>query len=77
MDDKLPLQENAEKPTGSEKWLSKFYPQICNHMHIIVKNVAHPDFKFKLMGSSLEKVKQENDLGDIIDDQLDFESLIS
>ena len=75
--DKDTLQKDLEKLTEwSEKWLLRFHPDKCKHMHIGRKD-PDPEFKFKLLGNSLEKVDQEKDIGVIIDDQLNFDKHIS
>ena len=58
------IQDNLNKLIDlSEKWLMCFNTDKCKVMHIGHKN---PKFKYKMCDQKLDKVKQEKDLGVII-----------
>ena len=58
----------------SEKWLLKFHPDKCMHMHL-GKNQPD-DLTYFLLNTELKTVTHEKDLGVIFDNQLDFEKHI-
>lgn len=75
--DRDTLQNDLKKLTEwSETWLLKFHPDKCKFMHI-GKNGPPDDFHYDLMGTSLEQVHEEKDIGVTIDENLTFESHIS
>ena len=58
------IQEDLNKLIDwSEKWLMSFNTEKCKVMHTGDKN---PNFKYKMRDQELDKVKQEKDLGVII-----------
>ena len=58
------IQNDLNKPIDwSEKWLMSFNTDKCKVMHIGDKN---PNFKDKMRDQEFDKVKQEKDLGVII-----------
>ncbi len=59
----------------SEKWLLKFHPGKCKHMHV---GKSVPDsVTYSLNSTNLQSITQEKDIGVIIDADLEFESHIS
>ena len=76
-EDKAILQEDLEKLTQwSDTWLLRFHPQKCKHLHI-GHGDPNPNYEYRLMGNTLEKVHEEKDLGVTIDEKLKFEKHIS
>ena len=70
------LQEDLGKlASWSNRWLLRFQPDKCKHMHV---GNLNPDenFRYTLMGSDLETVDEEKDIGVIIDNDLSFEKHI-
>jgi hypothetical protein len=73
--DNIILQEditNLQK--WSETWQLKFNANKCKVMHLGSKNIKAD---YTMDGNTLDKVKEENDLGVIMDDQLKFHTHIS
>ena len=74
-EDRGELQKDLDRlDEWSKDWLLKFHPQKCKFMTIGKDNL---NIKYMLKDQKLQKVKEEKDIGVIIDDQLDFESHIS
>ena len=74
-DDQSNLQENLSKlETWAERWQMRFHPQKCKVMHI-GKETEEFQYTMKTDGNSvnLEYVKEEKDLGVVIDNSLSFE----
>ena len=75
-DDQSCLQADLDKLSQwSEKWLLKFNTAKCKHMHI-GKPIAD-SATYNLNSIHLETIKQEKDIGVIIDDDLSFDCHIS
>ena len=60
----------------SDKWLLKFHPDKCKHMHINRKGDA-TDVRYRLLNTELQTCKDEKDIGVIIDSELSFDKHIS
>ena len=74
-EDRGKLQKDLDRlDEWSKDWLLKFHPQKCKFMTIGKDDL---NIKYMLKDQKLQKVKEEKDIGVIIDDQLDFESHIS
>ena len=77
VEDKNTLQRDLEQLTAwSNTWLLRFHPQKCKHLHI-GKRDPDPEFHYTLLGNTLEQVKEEKDIGVIIDEKLSFDHQIS
>ncbi|KAK3089125.1 hypothetical protein FSP39_001036 [Pinctada imbricata] len=77
VEDKNTLQRDLEQlTTWSNTWLLRFHPQKCKHLHI-GKRDPDPEFHYSLLGNTLEQVKEEKDIGVIIDEKLSFDQHIS
>ena len=64
------LQVDIDKlHAWSEKWQLLFNVKKCKCLHIGHNNTCH---KYKMNGNKLDHVKEEKDLGVLIDDQLKF-----
>ncbi len=75
-DDQAILQSDLDKlHQWSEKWLLRFHPAKCKHMHI-GKPVPDPA-PYSLNSTNLEKVSKEKDIGVIVDEDLEFDSHIA
>ena len=71
------LQRDLQKLTEwSNTWLLRFHPEKCKHMHIGRRD-SDPEYRYELLGRTLEKVSEEKDIGVTIDDQLCFNRHIS
>lgn len=71
------LQTDLNKLSDwSDTWLLKFHPDKCKHMHI-GKPGPDPDLRYTLKSKQLEHVKEEKDIGVIIDSELNFDRHIS
>ena len=74
-EDRGELQKDLDRlDEWSKDWLLEFHPQKCKFMTIGKDDL---NIKYMLKDQKLQKVKEEKDIGVIIDDQLDFESHIS
>ena len=60
----------------SDKWLLRFHPDKCKHMHI-GKVDPNLDHKYSLNQTNLETINSEKDIGVHIDDELTFDKHIS
>ncbi len=75
-DDQATLQTDLNKLSEwSEKWLLKFHPGKCKHMHI-GKATNNPT-SYSLDSTNLESIRQEKGIGVIIDADLEFDRHIS
>ena len=71
------LQRDLQKlREWSNTWLLRFHPEKCKHMHIGSRD-SDPEYRYELLGRTLEKVSEEKDIGVTIDDQLSFDKHIS
>ena len=70
------LQNDLRKlEEWSNKWLLRFHPEKCKHMHIGKPsgNIA----SYQLNKTTIDRVSEEKDIGVIIDDDLSFDTHIS
>jgi hypothetical protein len=56
----------------SEKCLLKFHPEKCKHMNIH-RTPKEEEVKYNLLGPEISKVKEEKDIGVLINDELSFD----
>ena len=76
-EDKDILQSDLNKITKwTETWLLKLHPQKCKTLHV-GKTDPDPDYKYELMGITLDNVEEEKDIGVTIDNQLTFDKHIT
>ncbi len=76
VDDQARLQADLYKlGEWSEKWLLKFHPGKCKHMHI--RRATSNPASYDLNSTSLESIHQEKDIGVIMDNELEFDRHIS
>ncbi len=59
----------------SEKWLLKFHPGKCKHMH--VGKPVTDSLEYSLSSTNLKSISQEKDIGVIIEENLEFDNHIS
>ncbi len=70
------LQQDLDRLTEwSKKWLLKFHPDKCKHMHLGKKNDTGK--LYNLEGHVLTRIHEEKDIGVTIDEDLEFEKHIS
>lgn len=77
--DRQILQEDLNKmESWSDKWLLKFHPEKCKYMKISKKSNStdHPPI-YNLLNHPIAQVKEEKDIGVLIDAELTFENHIS
>ncbi|XP_063427535.1 uncharacterized protein LOC134711037 [Mytilus trossulus] len=77
--DRQILQEDLNKmESWSDKWLLKFHPEKCKYMKISKKSNStdHPPI-YSLLNHPIAQVKEEKDIGVLIDAELTFENHIS
>ncbi len=75
-EDQETLQNDLDKLNEwSEKWLLKFHPAKCKHMHIGRQMTNQP--VYSLSSTNLESTKKEKDIGVFFDENLDFDSHIA
>ncbi len=75
-DDQASLQTDLDKlKEWSDKWLLKFHPAKCKHMHI--GKPIEDSLTYKLSSTELETIPQEKDIGVTIDRDLEFDNHIS
>ena len=62
----------------SDKWLLKFHPEKCKYMKISKKSNStdHPPI-YNLLNPPIAQVKEEKDIGVLIDSELTFQNHIS
>ena len=76
IDDQQILQNDLIKfENRSDKWLLKFHPEKCKHMNIH-RTPKEEEVKYNLLGQEISKVKDEKDIGVLIDDELSFDKQI-
>ena len=59
----------------SDKCLLKFHPDKCKHMNMH-RTPKEEEVKYNLLGQEISKVKDEKDIGVLIDDELSFDKHI-
>jgi hypothetical protein len=73
LDDQQILQNHLVKlENWSDTWLLKFHPKKCKHMNIH-RTPKEDEVKYKLLGQEISKVKDEKDIGVVIDEALSFD----
>jgi hypothetical protein len=76
IDDLQILQNDLIKlENRSDKCLLKFHPEKCKHMNMH-RTPTEEEVKYKLLGQEISKVKDEKDIGVLIDDELSFDKHI-
>ncbi len=76
VDDQASLQADRDKLNQwSDKWLMKFHPAKCKHMHI--GKPIDDSLTYKLSSTKLDTILQEKDIGVTIDHELEFDNHIS
>ena len=75
--DQLVLQNDLDSMNEwSERWLLRFHPDKCKHMHI-GKTDQNLDHKYSLNQTVLETIDSEKDIGVHIDNELTFDKHVS
>ncbi len=75
-DDQATLQADLDTLSNwSEKWLLKFHPEKCKHMHI--GKPANNPSTYSLNDTNLEVISQEKDIGVTVEENLEFDCHIS
>ena len=75
LDDQQILQDDLVKlENWSDTWLLKFHPKKCKH--IIHRTPKEDEVKYKLLGQEISKVKDDKDIGVVIDEALSFDKHI-
>ena len=70
------LQSDLKKlEEWSNKWLLKFHPEKCKHMHI--GKSSDVVVNYQLNDTTIDQVSEEKDIGVIIDNDLSFDTHIS
>jgi hypothetical protein len=76
IDDQQILQNDLIKlENWSDKCLLKFHPEKCKHMNMH-RTPKEEEVKYNLLGQEISKVKDEKDIGVLIDDELSFDKHI-
>ncbi len=75
-EDQANLQKDLDNLSEwSEKWLLKFHPAKCKHMHVGRHNIDPTVYNLNL--TNLQTTTKEKDIGVIIDENLEFDSHIA
>jgi hypothetical protein len=76
IDDQQILQNDLIKlENWSDKCLLKFHPEKCKHMNIH-RTPKEEEVKYNLLGQEISKIKDEKNIGVLIDDELSFDKHI-
>jgi hypothetical protein len=76
LEDQQILQNELVKlEKWSDTWLLKFHPEKCKHMNIH-RTPKEDEGKYNLLGQEISKVKDEKDIGVVIDEELSFDKHI-
>ena len=74
LDDQQILQNDlVQLEKWSVTWLLKFHPEKCKHMNIHRAPKELDEGKYNLLGQEISKVKEEKDIGIVIDEELSFD----
>ena len=58
----------------SDTWLLKFHPEKYKHMNIH-RTPKEDEGKYNLLGQEISKVKDEKDIGVVIDEEISFDNI--
>ena len=65
----------VKQENWSDTWLLKLHAEKCKHMNIH-RTPKEDDGKYNLLGQEISKVKDEKDIGVVIDEELSFDKHI-